>query len=376
MTTTIEDQHDLRSTLRQYFARRSPVAEVRRLMETASGFDHDAWRRMAAEVALQGIHIPEEYGGQGFSFIELGIVLEELGRVVACTPFFASICLAATAIMNGGSEEQKAGLLPDIAAGRHTATLAVMEASRSWDVTSIEMTAEPDGAGQFSLTGEKAFVIDGATADIVVVAAREPGSEGDAGISLFIVDSDAQGLRCSALFTMDQTRKLAHLSFSDTPATLLGQQSDGFSALSKTLDEAMVCLAAEQLGGAERALEMAVEYAQTRIQFGRTIGSFQALKHRLVDLLLEVEAARSITRHASRVAARSDAELPLVAALAQSVCSATYLHVAADNIQIHGGIGFTWEHDAHLHLKRAKSSELLFGDASYHRDRLGVCIGV
>jgi alkylation response protein AidB-like acyl-CoA dehydrogenase len=375
MTTTREDAQALRSARRSYFDRRSPVAEVRRLMDTPSGHDRGAWQHMADQVAVQGMHIPEEYGGQGFSFVELCIAAEEMGRALVCAPFFASICLAASAIMNAGSEKQKQRLLPEIASGHHTATLAVTEPSRSWDITGIETTARADDT-QFLLTGEKTFVIDGATADLIIVAAREPGSVGPSGISLFTLDSGTVGMSSTELFTMDQTRKLAHLSFTDAPATLLGQEGDGFFTLSKTLHQAAVCLAAEQLGGADRALQMAVEYAKTRIQFGRTIGSFQALKHRLVDLLLQVEYARSAVQHAAKVAARGDAELPAASALAQSCCSTTYLHVAADNIQIHGGIGFTWEHDAHLHLKRAKSSEILLGDAAHHRNQLGHHIGV
>jgi len=375
VTTTTADEQALRSTVRRYFDLRSPMTEVRRLMETTSGHDTHAWRHLADQLALQGTHIPEQYGGQGFSFVELRIALEEMGRGLVCTPFFASVCLAATAIMNAGSEEQKENLLPEIASGHRTATLAVTEPSRNWDISSIGTVARRDGS-QFRLTGEKHFVIDGATADTIVVAAREPGSEGPSGISLFTLESDTEGVTSTELFTMDQTRKLARLAFTDAPATLLGRQGEGFPALSRTLDTAGVCLAAEQLGGADRALEMAVEYAKTRVQFGRTVGSFQALKHRLVDLLLQVEYARSAVQHAARVASSADADLPAAAALAQSSCSAAYLRVAADNIQIHGGIGFTWDHDAHLHLKRAKSSEILFGDTAHNRDRLGYHIGV
>jgi len=376
-TATREDEQALRSAIRGYLERHSPISEVRRLMETSEGFDVPAWRHMAEQIGIQGLAVPEEYGGQGFGFVELGIAAEELGRALACTPFLATTCLATPAILNAGTHEQKAALLPDLVAGTRTATLAVLEPGRSWDVTDVHTTAVPGDDGQWLLSGTKAFVIDGHTADLIVVAAREPGSEGAEGLSLFAVEASADGLTRTELFAMDQTRKLAHLEFARTPATPLGTPGAAHGAVARTLDEAAVCLAAEQLGGAQAALDMAVDYAKTRIQFGRIIGSFQGLKHRLADLWQQVENARTAARHAARIAALGDAsELPRAAALAQHTCSSAYLKVAADNIQVHGGIGFTWEHDAHLYLKRAKSSELLLGDATYHRTRLGDLIGV
>jgi alkylation response protein AidB-like acyl-CoA dehydrogenase len=215
------------------------------------------------------------------------------------------------------------------------------------------------------------FVIDGNNANLVLVAGRT-----DKGVSLFAVEGGAAGMTATPLATMDQTRKQARLEFTSTPARLVGEEGAAAPVLSRTLDLAAVALAAEQVGGAQRCLDMAVEYAKTRIQFGRPIGSFQAIKHKCADMLLEVESAKSAAYYAGWAAAEDSEELPVVASLAKSYCSEAYFHAAAENIQIHGGIGFTWEHDAHLYFKRAKSSELMLGDPSYHRELLAQRIGI
>jgi alkylation response protein AidB-like acyl-CoA dehydrogenase len=299
-----------------------------------------------------------------------------MGRALLCAPFFSSVCLAANAILNAGTEEQKQELLPGIAAGETIATLAFTEPSGKWDASGVTMEATPDGSGGYSLSGTKMFVLDGHTANLIVVAARAAGTGGTEGISFFTVPGDAAGLSRSPLPTMDQTRKQAKLEFSDVSASLLGEEGAGWAALSKTLDQAAVCLAAEQVGGAQRCLDMSVEYAKVRIQFGRPIGSFQAIKHKCADMLLEVESSKSAAYYAGWAAAEDNDELPVVASLAKSYCSEAYFHAAAENIQIHGGIGFTWEHDAHLYFKRAKSSEILFGDPTYHRELLAQRIGI
>ncbi|HUD16153.1 MAG TPA: acyl-CoA dehydrogenase, partial [Acidimicrobiales bacterium] len=221
------------------------------------------------------------------------------------------------------------------------------------------------------LSGQKLYVLDGHAADLVLVAARTP-----AGVSVFAVERGAPGFTATSLTTMDQTRKQTRIEFSGTPARLVGEDGGAGPALSRTLDLAAVALAAEQVGGAQRCLDMAVDYAKTRIQFGRPIGSFQAIKHKCADMLLEVESAKSAAYYAGWAAAEDSDELPVVASLAKSYCSEAYFHAAAENIQIHGGIGFTWEHDAHLYFKRAKSSELLLGDPSYHRELLAQRIGI
>jgi alkylation response protein AidB-like acyl-CoA dehydrogenase len=371
-----EEQEELRRSVRRFLEDKSPVTEVRRLMETTEGYDPKVWSQMGNELGLQSLHIPEAYGGQGYSFVELVVVLEEMGRALLCAPYFASVCLAANAILNAGTEEQKAELLPGIASGETIATLAFTEPSGKWDAAGITMEATSDGSGGYTLDGTKMFVLDGHTANLIVVAARAAGSGGTEGISFFTVAGDAAGLTRTALPTMDQTRKQAKLEFSGVKATLLGDEGSGWAALSKTLDQVAVCLAAEQVGGAQKCLDMSVEYAKVRIQFGRPIGSFQAIKHKCADMLLEVESSKSAAYYAGWAAAEDNDELPVVASLAKSYCSEAYFHAAAENIQIHGGIGFTWEHDAHLYFKRAKSSEILFGDPTYHRELLAQRIGI
>ncbi|MHB8669407.1 MAG: acyl-CoA dehydrogenase family protein [Acidimicrobiales bacterium] len=365
-----EEQEELRRTVRSFLEDKSPSAEVRRLMETTEGYDPAVWRQMAEQLGLQGLAIPEEHGGSGYGYVELVVVLEEMGRALLCAPYFATVALAANTVLQSGDDAAKKELLPGIASGETIATLAFTEDNGRWDADGITMAATRSGDG-WSLDGHKMFVIDGHVADLVLVAARTP-----AGISLFRVPGDAAGLTRTPLSTMDQTRKQARLEFSGVPAKLLGAEGKGWEVLSRVLDLVAVALAAEQVGGAQKCLEMSVEYAKVRVQFGRPIGSFQAIKHKCADMLLEVESAKSAAYYAGWAAAELNDELPVVASLAKSYCSEAYFHAAAENIQIHGGIGFTWEHDAHLYFKRAKSSELLFGDPTYHRELLAQRIGI
>jgi alkylation response protein AidB-like acyl-CoA dehydrogenase len=339
-------------------------------METEAGYDAAVWSQMAEQMGLQGLHIPEEYGGSGYSYVELGIVLEEQGRALLCAPFFSTVVLAANTLLQSGDDAAKAAHLPGIASGETIATLAFTEPSGKWDESGITMEASASGDG-WTLNGTKMFVLDGHTANLIIVAART-----GKGVSLFTVAGDAAGLTRTALSTMDQTRKQAKLEFSNTPASLLGAEGKGWDTLNTVLDLAAVGLAAEQVGGAQKVLEMAVEYAKVRVQFGRPIGSFQAIKHKCADMLLEVESAKSAAYYGMWCAAEMNDELPSVASLAKAYCSEAYFHATAENIQIHGGIGFTWEHPAHLYFKRAKSSELLFGDPTYHRELLAQRIGI
>jgi alkylation response protein AidB-like acyl-CoA dehydrogenase len=368
-----EEQEELRQAVHRFLADKSPESEVRRLMATAEGYDPAVWRQMAEQLGLQSLAIPEEYGGAGFGFVELVVVLEEMGAALLCSPFFSSAVLAANALLTSDDEKAKVRWLPGIASGDTIATLALTEDSGRWDLDAIQLAAtdrSAAGAG-WTLAGHKNFVIDGHVATLVLVVART-----EEGLGLFAVAGDAAGLAKSPLATMDQTRKQARLEFSGTPAELIGSAGLAAAGITKTLELAAVALAAEQVGGAQHCLDSSVEYAKTRIQFGRPIGSFQAIKHKCADLLLEVESARSAAYYAGWAAAEDSDELPLVASLAKSYCSETYFHAAAENIQIHGGIGFTWEHDAHLYFKRAKSSELLFGDPAYHRELLAQRIGI
>jgi alkylation response protein AidB-like acyl-CoA dehydrogenase len=365
-----EEQEELRNIVRSFLENKSSEETVRELMETEKGFDDAVWSQMAEQMGLQSLIIPEEYGGSGYSYVELCVVLEEMGRRLLPAPYFSTVVLAANTILHSGDDAAKKDLLPGIASGETKATLALTEANGRWDEKGIEATATKDG-DSWKISGEKMFVLDGHTADLIVVAART-----DAGVSLFHVDSGAAGLTREALSTMDQTRKQAKLTFDGTPAMLIGTDGQGWSVLEKVLDLVVVALAAEQVGGAQFVLEMAVQYAKDRVQFGRPIGSFQAIKHKCADMLLEVESAKSAAYYAAWCAAEMNDELPSVASLAKAYCSEAYFHAAAENIQIHGGIGFTWEHPAHLYFKRAKSSELLFGDPTYHRELLAQRIGL
>lgn len=364
-----EEQEELRNIVRSFLEDKSPEGAVRDLMETENGYDEAVWSQMAEQLGLQSLIIPEEYGGQGFGFVELIVVLEEMGRALLCAPFFSTTVLATNALLQSGNTAAMEAHLPGIASGETIATLALAEASGRWDAEGVQVEATASG-DTFTISGEKMFVTDGATANLIIVAARANG-----GIHLFTVDGDAAGLTRESLSTMDQTRKQAKLTFDNTPATHLADTND-FAMLSTILDLAAVGLAAEQVGGAQLTLEMAVQYAKDRVQFGRPIGSFQAIKHKCADMLLEVESSKSAAYYAGWCAAEMNDELPSVASLAKAYCSEAYFHCAAENIQIHGGIGFTWEHPAHLYFKRAKSSELMFGDPSYHRELLAQRIGL
>jgi alkylation response protein AidB-like acyl-CoA dehydrogenase len=365
-----EEQEELRRIVRQFLDSKSPESVVRELMETESGYDESMWYQMAEQMGLQGLIIPEEFGGSGYSYIELIVVLEEMGRALLPAPYFSTVALATNALLHSGDDAAKKEFLPGIASGETIATVAFTEDNGRWDEQGITTSATKSGDG-YTLSGTKMFVIDGHTANLLIVAAR-----GDNGVSLFTVPADAEGITRTPLSTMDQTRKQARVEFSNTPARLLGTEGGGWQTLERMLDLAAVALSAEMVGGAQKCLDMSVEYAKVRVQFGRPIGSFQAIKHKCADMLLEVESAKSAAYYAGWCAAELNDELPSVASLAKAYCSEAYFHAAAENIQIHGGIGFTWEHPAHLYFKRAKSSELLLGDPTYHRELLAQRIGI
>ena len=368
-----EEQEELRETLRRFFEEKSPTAEVFRLMETREGYDPAVWKQMGEDLGLQGVHIPEEYGGQGFGFLELGLVLEEMGRVLMCSPYFSTVCLAANVILNAGTPEQKAALLPTIATGESIATLALLDGG-GWDPGDVSLEARRDDAG-FVLNGTKQLVTDGAGADLIVVAARQPGSRGREGLTLLTVRSGDAGLSATPVDGIDATRKLATLGFDGVRAELLGDEGGAADALAKTLDQACVALAIESAGGAARCLESAVAYAKERVQFARPIGSFQAIKHKCAEVLLEVESARSLAYWASWVAEESGDELALAAPTAKSFCDEAFQRAASENLHIHGGIGFTWAADPHLYLKRAKATETLLGGPAFQRARIAFLKG-
>jgi alkylation response protein AidB-like acyl-CoA dehydrogenase len=364
-----DEQEQFRTVLRRFFVEKSPATEVRRLMATDTGWERATWKQLNKELGLSAVHIPETYGGQGFGFVELGVVLEEMGRALLCAPYFSSVVLAATAILNAGTEQQKQALLPGIAAGDTIAALAFTEDNGAWDSAGIEMAATPAGGG-YRLDGVKSFVLDGHTADLIVVLARRPGSTGDDGLSLFTVAGDAPGLERRLLKTADMTRKQARLKFQSVQAELLGEAGRAAVPFARTLDQAAACLANEMVGGAEKLRESAVDYAKMRVQFGRSIASFQAIKHKCADMLVDVELAKSAAYYAAEAAAENDPDLPAIASLAKACTADAYMQTAIHTIQIHGGIGFTWDNDSHLWFKRAKSSEVLLGGPNYHRELL------
>jgi alkylation response protein AidB-like acyl-CoA dehydrogenase len=358
------EQLQFRDVVQRFLKEKSPPSEVRRLMEQDQGFDPAVWQQLCEQLALAAIHIPEQYGGQGFGAMELGIVMEEMGRSLLCAPYFSSTVLAATAILNAGSEPQKLELLPKIATGRCIATLALNELNGGShdDGIALLATAEDDG---FRLDGAKSHVLDGHIADLIIVVAQD-ASNGSLGF--FAVDGAAPGLERTRQETMDATRKQARLKFDGVPAELIGDPDIASIALARTLDLAAIALANEMVGGAQQLLDSAIDYSSVRVQFGRTIGSFQAIKHKCADLLVAIELAKSAAYYAASAADEDADDLPAIASLAKSSAADAYMLAARECIQIHGGIGFTWDHDTHLWFKRAKSSEVFLGDSGYHRE--------
>ena len=366
---TTDEQEALRDVMRSFLAKYSSESDVRAVMDGTTGYDATAWRMAADQIGVQALVIPEEMGGAGYGFDELAIVMEETGRSLFPAPVLSTTVLASSALVAvGGPLAQE--YLPRIATGELIATVAVSEALLHWDPVDITTKAEESG-GNWQLSGSKPYVLDGGLADIIIVAARTVN-----GVSLFVVESGANGMTVDALESMDQTRRLARVTFDATRAVLLGDDGSGWQTLCVVYDRALAALACEQVGGAQAALEMTVEYVNIRQQFGRPIGSFQAIKHRCADLLVEVESARSAAAYASTAVAAGADDASVAASIAKVYCSQAFYHVAAECIQMHGGIGFTWEHPAQLYFKRAKSSEALFGWPAYHRERIAALIGL
>lgn len=373
------EQEALRDTARAFLAEHSGPEQVRAAMESEHGHDPAVWKQIGTELGWTAITIPEACGGLGLSTVELVALLEPMGESLLCSPFFATVALGAHALLAAGSEAQQARWLPGIAAGETRATLAVAEPAGRWDAAGVGARHRREGSG-YRLSGEKRYVLDGACADWIVVATRAEGSRGDEGLSLFVVPGDAEGLVRRALPTLDATRRLASLELHDVavPADArLDAEGSAAAALRRTLDLAAVALAAEQVGGAQRCLDASVAYAGEREQFGRPIGSFQAVKHKCADMMVAVETARSAAYYAGCIAAEpGSAELPAVASLAKAWCSEAYFRCAAESIQIHGGVGMTWEYDCHLYFRRARGDEALLGSPDEHRERVAREIGL
>lgn len=363
-------QEMLRDTTRQFLADRAPLERVRELAETDAGFDLALWQA-GAELGWHSLAIPEAYGGAGYTFAELSVVLEELGRALFPGPFLSTVVMAADALLTAGSEEQKKSYLPRIALGEQTIGVALFEGPMGVGIDDISMSAETHGDG-WELNGKKTNVVFGHAVDTFLVAARA-----GEGLSLFLLPADSGGISIERVSTLDATAPQAHVTFDGVvtgAGTLLGSAGGGGPTVDRMLQLASVALALDQIGGAQWCLETAVEHAKTRFQFGRAIGSFQAIKHRCADLLVAVEHAKSTAYHAARVTDNTD-ELPIAAPLAKSVCSDAYLTTSAETIQILGGTGFTWEHHLHLYLKRAKSTGLMFGDVRHQRRVLADVLG-
>jgi alkylation response protein AidB-like acyl-CoA dehydrogenase len=362
-----EEQEMLRRSSRDFLAKECGSKVVRKLMDAPDAYDAALWKKMAG-LGWTALGIPEQYGGAG-TFLDLVVVLEECGRALLPGPFFATMGLAVPALIEAGTEAQKKEALGAIAEGTARATLAFTEPSGRWDSGGVTLAAKPVGGG-WRLDGVKLFVPDAENADYTVVAARTRG-EGEEGISLFLVKGRPKGMSVSQLQTLDMTRRWSEVRFDGVELgadALMGAPHKAWSALKRSLEWATAGLCAEMVGGAQKVLEDSTEYAKTRRQFGKPIGIYQAVSHKLADMLVLSESGRSATYYAAWAVEADAPDRSLASSMAKAYVSDAYRKVAGDGIQVHGGIGFTWEHDMHLYFKRAKASEVTLGDATYHRE--------
>jgi alkylation response protein AidB-like acyl-CoA dehydrogenase len=369
-----DEQRAFREGLRAFLREHAPSAALRRASSSETGYDPALWQRLTRELGLPGVAIAEAHGGQGFGPLEQALVQRELGYALAATPYFASAVLAAGALAELEPSPARDALLAAIAAGE-TATLAWVEPGAGFALEEVALAIEGT-APEWVLRGAKTVVVDGHSAAHLLVVARLPGTRGPDGLALLHVPGDARGLARRRVESFDATRALARLDFDGCVATPVGVAGGDGIALARAQTLATVALAQEMVGTMERVVEMAVGYAKERTQFGRAIGSFQAVKHKCADLWIALEAARVAADSASERAASGDADVAEAASLAKAWCSEACFCAAAENIQIHGGIGFTFEHDAHLFFRRAKSAEIFLGDAAWHRERLAAAIGL
>src|SRR5919198_2219339 len=372
------DQELLRSTARKFFENECASEFVRARMAEAPGFTEEFWTKLAEQGWL-GLVYPEQYGGAALGFVDLTVLMEEMGRAVMPGPFFSTVLLGGAMLLEAGSDAQKKEWLTKIAEGQARVTLAWTEPSARWDAAGVATTATSSGGG-FTLNGTKLFVPDAHVSHALVVVARtREGGDAEDGISLFLVPSNARGVSITLLPTMDQTRKLCEVKLDQVsvPANaLVGARDGGWAPLSRVIRRAIVALCAEMCGGAQKVLDMTTEYAKIRIAFGKPIGSYQGVKHKAADMLVDVENAKSLTYYAAWAVDEKVPEAALAASMAKAYTSDAFRKVAGAGIQLHGGIGFTWEHDLHLYFKRAKSSEATFGDATFHRERVAQLINL
>ncbi|MFH8572985.1 acyl-CoA dehydrogenase family protein [Streptomyces sp. NPDC017993] len=364
LLSATDEQQQLRTVLRDFYREVSGPEDVRKQQATPRGYDPALWARLAGEIGVHGLAVPEEYGGSGFTFAELAVALEESGRALYCAPLLPTVALAAHALLACDDPAACARYLPRIADGTLTATIA------GFDADAPGVTAEQTVSG-WVLRGRADFLLDGAGADLILVRADTP-----AGPRLFACEPAADTCRRTPRRVLDETRRQALVEFRGAPATVVGTAERTADTVSATLDIGRAALAAEQVGGSGHALEATVEFVAQRHQFGRPIGSFQAVKHRLADLLVALEAARSASTYATACVAVASPQLPVAAVTAAVVCSETFRLATAEYVQLHGGIGFTWEHPAHLYVRRARSGEVLFGTADGHRARLAALVGL
>jgi alkylation response protein AidB-like acyl-CoA dehydrogenase len=373
-----EEQEMIRDTAAAFLAEVSGSEAVRRAMATEQGYDPELWARVCTQMYWQAIHMPERCGGLGLGYVEMVAMMEQMGRYLLCSPFFSTVCLAGNALLVAGSAAQQSHWLGMLCEGSLTATLAFNGGASRWDAEAITATWRRDGEG-YVLKGDYRYVIDGHTAQLLVVAARAEGSSGEDGISLFLLPAQMEGVTRQWLPTMDQARKQAAVQLHDVSLqadALMGEPGQGWASLAKVIDLATIALAAEQVGGCQQLLDMTVAYTSERVQFNRTIASYQAVKHKAADMMLKTEVARSAIYYAACVAQEAleggplAGELGEAASVAKSYCSDAYFSIAGDALQLFGGVGFTWEYDVHLYFKRAKSSEHLLGNGTQHRERL------
>lgn len=359
-----DEQKQLREAARRYLAEHSASKAVRAVLDGAAPYDRELWQGLA-EMGFLGVAVPEEFGGAGAGHLELCVIAEEIGRALAPVPFSSSIYLATEAIMMAGSDEQKKRLLPRLARGEIIGTLALFEGTGNPSPRNVR-TAVAGG----SLTGTKLPVPDGAIADIAVVAARSGQSGRETDISLFVVDLDGKGVSRNSVASLDPSRNQAEIVLDGAAAEPLGEPGEGWSLVTRLLDRAAVLMAFEQVGGADRALEMGRDYALERIAFGRPIGSFQAVKHLLADMYVSATLARSNAYYGAWALSTDAAELSEAAAAARISATQAYQHCSKNNIQVHGGMGFTWEFDCHLYYRRSNALALALGSLSYWEDQL------
>jgi alkylation response protein AidB-like acyl-CoA dehydrogenase len=373
-----QEQELLRATARKFLENECTSGFVRARMEEPAGVTDEFWAKLAEQGWL-GLIYPEEHGGSGLGFVDLTVLMEEMGRVVMPGPFFSTVLLGGLAIREAGSAAQKKEWLTRIASGKAKTALAWTEPSARWDAAGVTCAARESKDG-FVLNGTKLFVLDAHLADVLVVVARtSEGRTPEEGTSLLLVPKGTRGVEVKLLPTMDQTRKLCEVSFKDAavPAdALMGAKDGAWPALSRVVERATVALCAEMCGGAQRVLDMTTDYAKIRIAFGKPIGTYQGVKHKAADMLVDVENAKSLTYYAAWAVDENAPEAALAASMAKAYVTDAYRKVAGAGIQLHGGIGFTWEHDLHLYFKRAKSSEFTFGDATYHRERVAQLINL